>query len=320
MADWYERIKRGAEALTAMDPLTLSAVLASKGLSDKDRRRSLIETLRLMKDLAPGPGEAMIGSVYGPISKLQPATWKAMGEASLSGLGSKMLNTLLNRGEEAAGWRELAGAAEDTGASLAASHVTNDPSKVVNRLKSGLPIKEGRREGKFGELGTGLYGSASPQMWMGRATGKWDFLKSMQKDQLSALTDYLQNRVNSLPKGYITASEREFGERLIREAKQTGYAESLTMLADQPFNINDFWKPDILKDLKIKPGLQPTIAKMEAKGRFIELDKFPSQEEAMRLNKLGFNGAWMKSGFSSTPQLVVWDNSGVAQFADYKKP
>lgn len=266
------------------------------------------------KELAT-PG--MMASLFGPIAELSPATWKAMEQQGLSHLGKKMINTLQNKGQEAADWRALGMAAEDTGHSLKAVHVTNDPSVVENRLAKGLPLKEGRREGKYGELGTGLYGSGYPEYWMGRATQKWDFLTKLDDRQFSSLADYLKDKLDNLPKGYITSSEREFGERLIREARHTKYAEPLLMLSDQPFNIRDWWKPEVLTKLNIKPSKQPIKTEMEARGNYIQIDQFPTQEQAMKLNKLGFNGAWTPSGFSTSPQLVVWDNNGIVKFGKY---
>ncbi|MDD5703143.1 MAG: hypothetical protein PHU23_13985, partial [Dehalococcoidales bacterium] len=60
---------------------------------------------------------------------------------------------------------------------LCASHVTDNPQIVIEALKQGKSLDTTRGEGLVGDMGTsGLYFSAVPQLWMGRARSKWTFL------------------------------------------------------------------------------------------------------------------------------------------------
>src|SRR5271169_4316597 len=84
------------------------------------------------------------------------------------------------------------GYADGTGA-LVTYHVTDNPDAVralVSR-RGGLMAAYGEK-GQRAELGPGRYVSGTPDFWVGRARGKWDFLTRMSTAQLGVLVTSLR--------------------------------------------------------------------------------------------------------------------------------
>lgn len=218
-------------------------------------------------------------------------------------------------------WQDqnLGNAGYVTGDIIEAVHVTDDPKPVLNTLKKNLPIVGGRREGTYGELGRGLYASGVPQYWMGRSTGKYEFLKRLTPEELEKLLVAIENHPNMTEPNYLAQFEKD---RLIRDV---GYVREkklspdiLVQFADQPFNIR-FWEPEFLKNLGIKPSKQPQEVPVILQGKFVELSRSITEEQAEELRKQGFDGAFLRGGMTTSPQIVVWNNEAITKFGDWMR-
>ncbi len=213
---------------------------------------------------------------------------------------------------------DLHGAAFQDGQEFVGYHVTDNPERVIRTLEQGVPLDQGRDADKFGDLCPGLYFSAAPQLWMGRAVRKWDFLERLTPDERQRLGEALLAHQNMNWPGYLTESEKEWAQKTIERFVQSGHTGSILSLADQPYNIA-FWKPDFLEPLGITPAPQPQAVEVRVRGSFAEMDRpMPSSQTCELMKEAGLAGAFTRSGFATTPQMVVWKNDAVTQFGRYR--
>lgn len=191
-------------------------------------------------------------------------------------------------------------------------HVTNDAARTMDMLASGVPLVEiGGAHKEFRELGPGLYMSAVPQLWMGRATDKWNFLEHLDYDQRQSLADALGKIIlEQRQTQYITESEYERANKDLGYFADEGSVGHIIQVAGQPYNIG-FWKPDFLKPLGIKPGKQPEIIEFLVKGYFVGFDNQPHPREIEGLLLDQFDGCFLRGGLVNVAQLVVWRNEAI---------
>lgn len=194
-------------------------------------------------------------------------------------------------------------------------HVTSDVARVVKALDEGDVIKT--HSETFQDLGPGLYVSGTPQLWMGRAPAKWDFVETITPEERTRLVSALRERIaQDRSTQYITENEQETANSYIDQL-EGGYTEAAVMLADQPYNLR-WWEPSFLEPLKIKPGTQPAQIPVRLRGTFADLSGQQVTDEAITtLRKQGFDGAFQKGGMVEVPQLVVWNPKAVHQFGDW---
>ena len=201
-------------------------------------------------------------------------------------------------------------AAWQEGGELVGYHVTDDAAGLVAFLEGGGDVLSGRARDKFGDLGAGLYVSATPQLWTGRATGKWDFLENLDDAQRHSLADAIRATSQLRDTGYVNADERE---RALRDLArfESGEPSYIVYLAGQPYNIA-FWKRDFLEPLGIPVGRGPEAVEVRFTGRFVELDGgLVDYGLPDALRAAGYQGMFTRGGFSTIPQLVIWDTSAI---------
>lgn len=125
------------------------------------------------------------------------------------------------------------GYADGTGA-LVTYHVTDDPQAM-----SALVARKGRlmsaygEKGRYSELGPGLYVSGNPAYWVGRARGKWDFLKRLTPVQLAVLITKLREQVEDMrTRKWLSANEYSNAVRDLDNVLQGHYEPTvLPMMA-----------------------------------------------------------------------------------------
>lgn len=207
------------------------------------------------------------------------------------------------------------GRALDDG-NIEAWHVTDDPAPLYDVLQSHRELPDFDRGG-FRELGRGLYVSGTPQLWTGRARGKWSFLRGLAQEQKDRLAEKL-SRDSGVQSPYVTRSEAETASRMIEDWR-TGkiHEESILEFAGQPYNVA-FWKPEFLEPLGITPGKQPTVLPVEARGRFAEISGHLEEADVAALREAGYDGAYYKSGMATTPQLVIWNRHALRRVGEWK--
>lgn len=193
-------------------------------------------------------------------------------------------------------------------------HVTDDPSYVAETLLKGISLTV-KHKGEFQDLGPGFYVSAVPQLWMGRARSKWEFLKRLDARQRRRLALAIIRHPNFRVPGYLSRSERQVAIRELRSWVSHGYGESIIFIADQPYNIR-FWQPDFLRAIGIEPSRQPVAVETWFRGRYAELRRYPSEQEYLLLYRSKLDGMFLRGGMTTEPQLVIWRNSAIIRFGD----
>lgn len=213
--------------------------------------------------------------------------------------------------------QDLSRAAHIENGEIVSYHLTDHPERVQDYLESGKPLHEGGRAAEHDELGPGLYASDVPNYWMGRSTGKYAFLNNLTPEQADKLAEAVQNRIDNAGPGYLSKSEVETAHRYIDQFRKDHHGDTLVLLAGQPYNV-DFWKPDFLKSIGIEPSKQPEAVEVRAKGNFAEVKNYLRPAEWKALKDAGFDGAWVRAGFSTEPQLVIWNRNAIRKFGDWK--
>lgn len=208
----------------------------------------------------------------------------------------------------------------ETDGTISAVHVTDDPSRVMEQLKTGADPGESYGTDRFADLGNGLYVSDVPQMWAGRSRAKWEAIKNATDEQLKALVDEIAKNPILRDRNYLSESEMKQAMDILRGVR-SGKMESnaLTLLADQPYNLTEITSPEFLKNAGIEQTKQPVEVPVRLKGKFAGVEGMLSQEEAAQLRAQGYDGAYTKGGMSDTPQLVVWNKDAIESFGEYRK-
>jgi hypothetical protein len=192
---------------------------------------------------------------------------------------------------------------------LRAWHVTNDAQKTIAMVKAGTPLHELGHAHQ--ELGPGLYMSAAPQLWIGRATGKWDFLERLDLDQRQRLADALGKVVlKQVQDQYITKSEYDMANSDLGHFVDMGGTGFVIQVAGQPYNIG-FWRPEFLEPLGIEPGKPPEVVEFLVQGTFAGFDDQPQTAEIVKLMESKLDGCFLRSGLVNAPQMVVWRNKAI---------
>lgn len=213
---------------------------------------------------------------------------------------------------------------------LRASHVTDDPQKVINLLRD-----KGDFYARQGDLCGGLYVSTVPHFWEGRSQKKWDFLPNMSREDRGILYRAIYDQlVDKFQSGYITQREFESAERDMAQAMTTDYWQILDIVANQPFNVNI---PRMAKDLGLATPFEPHRIRVDFVGRYLEFNTSRAIEANETLLKLrhgkleglnrldlcnmlksyGWDGVFTKASMGTNPELVIWSGDKIVAFGDY---
>lgn len=216
---------------------------------------------------------------------------------------------------------------------LRAWHVTDEPEKVIELLKT-----KGDFYAREGDLCGGLYVSAVPHYWEGRSQKKWDFLPKMSKEARLKLYEAIHERlVEQINTGYITRSEFERASQDMDMAKKQDYWQILDIVANQPFNINI---AKMAEALGLAIPFKPPYIQVDFVGRYLEFNtqraieaneallllKHGSMEGLSRqdlcnmLKEYGWDGVYTKAGMGTNPELVIWNGDRVVAFGDWSSP
>jgi hypothetical protein len=238
-------------------------------------------------------------------------------------------------------------------------HVTDNPQQVLKSLKSESPIVQTAHSLGTDAFGRGLYVSAVPDYWYARGKSTGKILQSLSHDEILRLTDVLERRIiEQQTSGYITAEERDYALAIINEVRRGNYDTTyLGLLTTQPYNIRI--TDELLQSAGITREVpKPSIVRVEIEGRFLDMTNLSRDEKeqlyrmAMEwaqskgwfdaqwnltpkgkrnirtlnevlsryLQELGYHGAFYRSSVGTEPQLVVWDNTAVRSFGDWRNP
>ena len=215
------------------------------------------------------------------------------------------------RVHDTASGEDLVGIAHATGHGLVRSwHVTDRPEALAAFLKRrGRLVPAFGEKGRTAELGPGLY-LGSPDFWVGRAHGKWAFLKTLDSAQIKRLLDALRAQVDKdRSHRWLSTNEHERAIRTIDLVRDGTYDTSVLVgtLANQPYNVA-FWKPEFLKPLGIASVSEPTIVEVIVRGRFAELAGSRPPADVLRtFRRSRLQGAFTRASMTSNPEMVVWD-------------
>ena len=215
---------------------------------------------------------------------------------------------------------------------LRAFHVTDDPGSVIELLKS-----QGDFYAREGDLCGGLYVSAVPHFWEGRSEKKWDFLGKMSRETRGALYQEIYDRlVDQANSGYITTNEFASAERDMAMAMTGDYWQVLSIVANQPYNINI---PKMAKELGLATPFEPHYVQVDFVGRYLEFNtkraiqaseallliRHENLEGLSRLDlcnmlkEYGWDGVFTKASMGTNPELVIWSGEKVIGFGDWAR-
>ena len=197
---------------------------------------------------------------------------------------------------------------------MEAWHVCDNPEKVLMALRNSKDIYEiYGAEHDDDELGPGLYVSAVPQLWMGRARGKWDFLQGLSAEDRRRIADEIKKDDKWTLEGrYLASFEIEYGLRDLEAWVRDGRNDyGIVSLAGQPFNM-PVWRPEWLGRLGIKAGNQPKQVSVIFQGRFVDLTD--QRDDWREFRAMGLDGAFHKGGFTTTGQISIWRKKSIISF------
>lgn len=209
-------------------------------------------------------------------------------------------------------------ASYEDGVGLVAWHVTDDPTGILKKIERKADFKKAYGD-KRSELGPGLYVSAVPHIWTGRARNKWSFLAALTDDEKAAILALLHKDLARLFKrAYLSDHEHKYALRLLDDAETENNLESARSLAGQPYNIK--WSdPEWLAEASESAAMKatpPQAVKVALRGRFAQLARsYPAPDVLRALRRAGFAGAFTRGGMGSNAELVVFHGSSLTPLA-----
>lgn len=223
---------------------------------------------------------------------------------------------------------QVIGAATPMNGCLVAYHLTDKPDEVIRRLRADNLVAMN----PYGDLGGGFYVSSVPQYWRARSRGKWEFATNLNMQQRQRLVDVILSDPNYRKGGgYLADFEVDHLHKDLSTYVTTGDVTYLAFTGNQPYNVT------ITEETTRKAGLpsprEPGLVEVRLKGKFIDGQKLygsPNYKEFLNaakvrsrpgeyeqniintwLNTQGYSGIFTKSGFSTNPEMVVWDRKAI---------
>jgi hypothetical protein len=207
---------------------------------------------------------------------------------------------------------------------LVTFHVSDDPEAVLRGIKRRVAwIAAYGAKGRHAELGPGLYASAVPSYWAGRATGQWDFLDRLTWDDVDCLAREVERILEGhRGSGYLTSWELERASTDVARVRSRAYETpkqaaqiGLGRVVDQPYNI--LWhKPDFLKKCGVRAGTPPRAVRLVLRPGVLLAElrgSHPDPKLLRMLRRMGVSGAFTPFGMGSDAQVVLWDPGDVVQ-------
>lgn len=204
--------------------------------------------------------------------------------------------------------REYRGAGRVENGELVTYHASRDPAKVVEAISRREDVSKWGNE--FDDLRQGLYASDAPGYWKGRDTSRLEYLEHLTPKQTEALAKEVERRLEEAKKvNYISTGEYGYGQRAVEALREgNNYIQTLV---GQPWNI-PLGSKEFIQSIGATPTEQGGLVELRLKGKFAEL-KVPNLTagEQLWLQQQGYDGAYTPAGFSSQPQLVLWNSQAV---------
>jgi hypothetical protein len=223
------------------------------------------------------------------------------------------------------------GAATPINRYLLAYHLTDNPDEVIRRLRTDNLVEMN----PHGNLGGGFYVSSVPQYWRSRSSRKWEFATNLNMHQRQRLVDaILSNPIYRKGGGYLADFEVDHLLRDLNIYTTTGDITYLISTSNQPYNVTV--TEEVTRKAGLSPPKEPGLVEVHLKGKFIDGQKLygnPNYKEFLKnaklrsqsspveyeqniintwLNSMGYSGIFTKSGFSTNPEMVVWDRKAIA--------
>lgn len=233
------------------------------------------------------------------------------------------------------------GAAVPEDGYLAAYHVTDDPERVIRMLRSTSVLTE---QTTVDDLGSGFYVSGVPEYWRVRSREKWDFAKNLHRAQRQALVNVILSDPNYRKGGgYLADFEVDYLNRDLKLFVETGDVNVLASTGSQPYNVEI--TADIARTAGVPVPKKPGMVKIKLQGKFINAEglyfnpeignrarNWAGSPEGRKklaqwfiattpknivnawMRSQGYSGAFTKSGFSTNPEMVIWDRKAIIDF------
>jgi len=197
----------------------------------------------------------------------------------------------------------LGGAAIARDGSITGWHVTSQPDVLLSDIVKGRIFDDAHA---MRELGPGLYVSAVPRYWLGRAGKTGEVLLNLTKRERTTLAKGVIADVRRLTStGYITRRESDQAHRMVSSFMQ-GNNESMVIVAGQPWNVpmgDQSWLESHGLGHRY---LDSVMVEIQAKGRFVEVSRSLRGNEWKRLART-FDGAIKRNTMTTNPEAVIWN-------------
>ena len=226
---------------------------------------------------------------------------------------------------------QIIGAATPINGHLVSYHLTDNSDAVIRRLRADNLVSMN----PHGDLGGGFYVSSVPQYWRSRSSRKWEFATSLNMQERKRLVDVILSDPNyKKGGGYLADFEVDHLLRDLNIYVTTGDITYLVSTSNQPYNVTV--TEAITRKAGLSPPKEPGLVEVHLKGKFIDGQKLygnPNYREFLNaaklrslsspveyeqniintwLNSMGYSGIFTKSGFSTNPEMVVWDRKAIA--------
>ena len=232
---------------------------------------------------------------------------------------------------------QVIGAAVLTNGYLKGYHVTDEPDKVIQDLKSEIDLTV---INPTGDLGGGLYISSVPEYWHVRSAKRWDYLQNTTISQRTKLKEcILHDPDYTYGSDYLTLSELNELHGYLDEYVKTGTVAYLMYASGQPFNVSITQK--MTKYANLPAPSTPSMVKVQFTGKFLNIEGLYYNELILNaakswartnnsklldtvyiqqlvnpwLRSLNYDGVFTKSGMSTNPEMVIWNQQSIQQFA-----
>lgn len=232
-------------------------------------------------------------------------------------------------------YKMIGAAVPEDGGYFTAWHVTDNPFEVEHVLARGGDLLE--RSYPRHQCG-GLSVSSAPDFWKGVSRKKWDFLKDLPLQDAQKLWQAIQTELKrQLGTHYITGSEWETAMEHLAGWFHNRNPYGVVMVSNQPYNIN---VQDLAKTLGIAKPFEPRVVQVNFHGRYLDMTDREANDEASYLaskvlgkeegalteeevcNVLrakGWDGAFSRGGFSTNPELAIWNAGKILNFGGWSR-
>lgn len=241
--------------------------------------------------------------------------------------------------EELRGWARMkmqAAADVNDDGTFTAWYVTDDRFEVEHVLSKRQKLWEGRY---LGSICPGLYLTTYTGSRERHSRKRWAFLKDLDQEGVAKLHQAIRSELlRETTERYITEWEYTRAmDSLDRWLENKEHDYGVLHVGDQPYNID---VPKIAKDIGVAEPGKPDVIQVYFEGRYLDLTEKDANEEAAFLTGAvlgkepgavtrdevcdvlraeGWDGAFTRTGFSTSAEIVIWNGDKIMRYGGWRR-